>query len=82
MLASGILNMEIKLHQLIPVRTVIGATLKIVCGIPAAGFDAGELEGVTLTIPDAPFGPFEPFFAADGVTAGITDFTTRARENN
>ncbi len=78
-LAAGILNMRIRLHQEIPSRALIPATLKIACSIAAAGFDAGELEGVTVTIPGAPFGPFEPFFQADSVTSGVTTFTTSAR---
>jgi hypothetical protein len=81
-LTAGILEMEVKLLQEIPSQAVIPATLRIACSIGAGGFDAGELEGITLTIPDAPFGPFKPFFAAPGVTVGITVFTTSDEERD
>jgi hypothetical protein len=81
-LASGILEMEVKLRQQIPSHAVIPATLRIACGIGAAGFDAGELEGITLRIPGAPFGPFAPFVVCDGATMGITIFTTSTSERD
>lgn len=75
-LAAGILEMEVRLFQEIPSRAVMPARLRVACSIGAGGLDAGEEEGITLTIPGAPFGPFEPFEAAPGVTFGITIFTT------
>jgi hypothetical protein len=80
-LASGILEMQVRLLQEIPSRDLIPATLRVVCSIGAAGFDAGELEGITLTIPGGPFGPFRPFLVAPGATFGITIFTTRGEED-
>lgn len=73
-LAAGILEVDVRLLQEIPSRAVIPATLRVVCSIGAAGLDAGDLEGITLTIPGGPFGPFRPL--APGATLGITIFTT------
>jgi hypothetical protein len=80
-IAAGILEMEVKLLQEFPSRAVIPATLKVVCSIGAAGLDSGE-EGFTLTIPGAPFGPFEPFFVAPGFTFGISVFTLSKHEGD
>ena len=80
-IAAGILEMEVKLLQEFPSRAVIPATLKVVCSIGAAGLDSGE-EGFTLTIPGAPFGPFEPFEVAPGFTFGITVFTVGKHEGD
>ncbi len=80
-LASGILEMDVRLLQETPSRAVIPATLRVACSIGAAGFDAGELEGITLTVPGGPFGPFRPFLLAPGVTQGITIFTTSGEED-
>jgi hypothetical protein len=80
-LASGILEIDVRLLQEIPSRAVIPATLRVACSIGAAGFDAGELEGITLTIPGGPFGPFRLFLLAPGVTQGITIFTTSGEED-
>ena len=80
-IAAGILEMEVKLLQEFPSRAVIPATLKIVCSLGAAGLDSGE-EGFTLTIPGAPFGPFEPFFVAPGFTFGISVFTISKHEGD
>ncbi len=60
---------------------MIPATLRVVCSIGAAGFDAGELEGITLTIPGGPFGPFRPILLAPGATFGISIFTTGEEED-
>jgi len=80
-LAAGILEMEIRLHQQIPFRADLPATLKVACSIGAAGLDSGEEEGFTLNIPGGRFGPFRPFEAAPGVTQGITIFTTGDEED-
>ena len=80
-LAAGILEMEVRLHQQIPFRADIPATLKVACSIGAGGLDSGEEEGFTLNIPGGRFGPFRPFEAAPGVTFGITIFTTGDEEN-
>jgi len=80
-LAAGILEMEVRLHQQIPFRADLPATLKVGCSIGAGGLDSGEEEGFTLNIPGGRFGPFRPFEAAPGVTFGITIFTTGDEEN-
>lgn len=80
-IAAGILEMEVKLLQEFPSRAVIPATLKIVCSLAPAGLDSG-MEGFTLTIPDAPFGPFEPFFAAPGITNGLSVFVVSRHEGD
>ncbi len=68
-LAAGILEMEI---HLIPVGGLVTpATVRVACSIGAAGLDAGEAEGATLTIPGAPFGPFFPV-----ANAALSIFTT------
>ena len=74
-LTAGILELDVKLLQQFPSLAVIPATLKIVCSINAGGLDTGQLEGFTLTVPGAPFGPFQPILLAPGVTQGITIFT-------
>ena len=74
-LTAGILELDVKLLQQFPSLAVIPATLKIVCSIGAGGLDTGQLEGFTLTVPGAPFGPFQPILLAPGVTQGITIFT-------
>ena len=81
-LAAGILEIEVKLFQEIPTQAVIPATLRVVCGIGAAGLDPGELEGITLTIPDGPFGPFRQILVAPGITFGITIFTVNGEERD
>ncbi len=48
-----------------PVRNV---SLKVVCNVPQGGFLTGQPEGFTLTIPDAPFGPFRPLDPIAGIT--------------
>jgi hypothetical protein len=79
-LTAGILELDVKLLQQFPSLAVIPATLKIVCSIGAGGLDTGQLEGFTLTVPGAPFGPFQPILLAPGVTQGITIFTNGAGE--
>ncbi len=80
-LAAGTVEMEVRLFQEIPSRAVIPARLRVACSIGAGGLDAGEEEGITLTVPGGPFGPFRPFEAAPGVTFGITIFTTGEEED-
>jgi hypothetical protein len=46
-LAAGILEMDVTLHQQMPSGAVIPATLRIACGIGVADLDAGEPEGIT-----------------------------------
>jgi len=48
-----------------PVRNV---SLKVVCNVPQGGLLTGQPEGFTLTIPDAPFGPFRPLDPIAGIT--------------
>jgi hypothetical protein len=80
-LTAGILELNVTLLQQLPWRAVIPATLKVACSIGAGGLDSGQLEGFTLTIPGAPFGPFQPILLAPGVTQGITIFTNAAGED-
>ncbi len=68
--ASGILEMEI--HLVPEGGPVTPATLEVICNIGFAGLFTGEEEGVILTIPGAPFGPFMPMVPA----LGLTTFTT------
>jgi hypothetical protein len=63
---SGVLDMEI---NLVPAEgPVIPATLEVICNVGFAGLFTGEDEGVVLTIPDAPFGPFVPAVPPLGLT--------------
>jgi len=80
-IAAGILEMEVKLFQEFPSQDVIPATLKVVCSLAPAGLDSG-VEGFTLTIPGAPFGPFEPFFVVPGITNGLSVFTISKHEGD
>lgn len=67
---AGILLMVV---ELIPVTgSNITAELEVVCNIPPAGLFTGKPEGYKLTIPGAPFGPFNPLGPPP---LGITWFT-------
>lgn len=68
--AAGILVMEI---DLVPEGgKAIPAHLEIYCNIGPAGIFTGQPEGYKLTVPGAPFGPFEPLVPP----LGLTVFTT------
>ncbi len=69
-ITAGVLIMQIELRHTIPSREVHPATLKVVCNVGSGGFETGQAEGFTLTVPGAPHGPFVP------TGAGITVFTT------
>ncbi len=71
-ITAGVLVTQIELRQTIPSRAVVAATLKVVCNVGSGGFETGQPEGFTLTVPGAPFGAFVP------IGAGITVFTTIA----
>jgi hypothetical protein len=75
-ITAGVAVMEVNLLREIPSPAVITATLKVVCNVGSGGFDTGQPEGFTLTIPGAPFGAFVPF------GAGITVFTTLLAEGD
>ncbi len=84
-LAAGLLEMEVRLIQLIPSRKVMPATLMVVCNLGPAGLATpGKEEGFYLTIPGTPFveggagGPFEPFEPP----LGVTIFTTSEEEED
>ena len=75
---SGVLELEIHLvpaegSVILAEGAVIPATLEVVCNVGFGGLSTtGEEEGIILTIPDAPFGPFKPSVPP----AGLTTFTT------
>jgi len=69
-ITAGVAVMQIELRRTIPSRAVAPATLKVVCNVGSGGFETGQPEGFTLTIPGTPYGPFVP------IGAGITVFTT------
>lgn len=69
-ITAGVLVMQIQLRRTIPTPAVDAATLEVVCNVGSGGFETGQPEGFTLTMPGAPFGAFVPF------GAGITVFTT------
>jgi hypothetical protein len=69
-ITAGVAVMQIELRQAIPSRTLVAATLKVVCNVGSGGFETGQPEGFTLTVPGASFGAFVP------IGAGITVFTT------
>jgi hypothetical protein len=71
-ITAGVLVMQIQLRPTIPSPAVVAATLKVVCNVGSGGFETGQPEGFTLTVPSAPFGAFVP------IGAGITVFTTIA----
>lgn len=56
----------------------VAAELEVVCNIPPAGLFTGKPEGYKLTIPGAPFGPFEPLGPPP---LGITWFTNGVEQN-
>jgi len=66
---SGILEMLVRLYPT-GGRAISGVTMKVVCNLPGA--ETGEEEGVTLTVPGAPFGSFVPSDPPSGVTAFTT----------
>jgi hypothetical protein len=84
-LTAGTLEMDLDLLQELPSRAILPATIRIVCNIGAAiGLDTGELQGFTLTIPSAPFGPLHPFEVpapGSGFTFGNTIFTRGEEEH-
>ncbi len=49
-------------------RRIRNVSLKVVCNVPQGGFLTGQPEGFTLTIPEAPFGPFRPLDPIAGIT--------------
>src|SRR2546425_9364738 len=57
-ITAGVAVMQIELRQTIPSRTLVAATLKVVCNVGSGGFETGQPEGFTLTVPGAPFGAF------------------------
>jgi len=67
-LAAGEVEMKIHLVRDFPSSAVIPATLRMVCNLAPAGLVTGEEEGFTLTIPGAPFGPFQPTTPPSGLT--------------
>ena len=69
-ITAGVAVMEIELRQTIPSPAAVSATLKVVCNVGSGGFDTGQPEGFTLSVPGAPYGAFVP------IGAGITVFTT------
>lgn len=73
---AGIIEMTADLFP-VGLPRVEGATLRIICNIGPAGITTGEPEGFKLTIPGAPFGPFNPLVPALGLThigvSGIED---------
>jgi len=72
-LAAGIIEMEIKLVEDLPIPGVVvpGAILEIACNIPAAGLFTDEEEGFILTIPDSPSGTFMPPVIVGGTVFSI-----------
>jgi hypothetical protein len=72
--AAGIIEMEIKLVEDLPIPGVVvpGVFLHITCNIPAAGlFNDDEEEGFELTIPDSPSGTFKPPVFVGGTVFSI-----------
>ena len=76
-LAAGEVEMEIHLIRAFPSSAVIPATLRMVCNLAPAGLFTGEEEGFTLTIPGAPFGPFQPTTPPSGLTIFATSVEQR-----
>ncbi len=68
-IAASILELQIDLlPDLGPVRKVEGVALRLICNIGAAGITTGEPESFVLTVPGAPFGPFQPLSPVVGLT--------------
>ena len=67
---GGILEMQVKLFPT-GGSSISGVTMKVVCNIGPGGLSTGEEEGVTLTVPGAPFGPFAPSDPPTGITAFV-----------
>ncbi len=73
---AGALEIEVSLLQEFPSSATVQAKLRIVCNVgPAKLFipnpnppPANLLEGFTLTIPGAEYGPFVPFLSPQGIT--------------
>jgi hypothetical protein len=67
---AGIAEMVVRLIPRFPpdAPEIRNATLKVVCNIGFAGILTGQPEGFVLTIPGAPFGPFEPLTPPMGLT--------------
>ena len=77
-IAAGEIKMQIDLIVESPAPAIVPATLKVVCNLAPAGLFTGEEEGFTLTIPGAPFGPFEPTTPPSGLSV----FTTGVEQRN
>lgn len=65
---GGVLEMLVKLFPA-GGPPISGVTMKVVCNIPPGGMSTGQDEGVTLTVPGAPFGAFVPSVPPIGATA-------------
>lgn len=69
--AGGVLDLGVRLR---PVGGgAINATMRVVCNIGPGNLQTGHEEGVTLTIPGAPFGAFAPSMPPTGITAFTDD---------
>ncbi len=72
--AAGVFEMGVQLVQNFPSKALIPADLKIVCNLGCGKLSTGQGEGITLTVPQAPFGPFTPL--AYKKRKGLTILTT------
>ncbi len=59
--SAGTVEMDVNLNRHFPSELVIPARLKVISNIGSAGITTGKPEGFTLTLPNAPYGPFIPF---------------------
>ncbi len=59
--SAGTVEMDVNLNRQFPSELVIPARLKVIANIGSAGLTTGKPQGFTLTIPNAPYGPFTPF---------------------
>jgi hypothetical protein len=59
--SAGTVEMDVNLNRQFPSELVIPARLKVIANLGSAGLTTGQPQGFTLTIPNAPYGPFTPF---------------------
>jgi hypothetical protein len=69
--AAGVLDLGVRLYP--GGGSAIDATMTVVCNIGPGNLQTGHEEGVTLTIPGAPFGAFAPSDPPTGLTTFTND---------
>ncbi len=59
--SAGTVELDVDLNRQFPSKLVIPARLQVISNVGSGGLTTGKPQGFTLTIPNAPYGPFTPF---------------------